>query len=415
MGSDLRVSLERGHHTIATRDLRGCPMFLQPQTRDTRSLLSPAGWTSVAFGSPLLHSIGQRVAVFFPDDNLWFPTSVVLTSDLLVVLQFDDSHWPDLDIFSPDSPLLLAMSSLPGSMGPPALRGSGSVTPAPVDHSPRLPADDADMVSLQSTSAPPRPEPPVDPAPILTAQSLDGLYLSSSESGYQGVYRDERNGSCSSWFARIWRNGGWHRLGTFESARSAALAYKQARDTPYATAPGDRAGHASTAPSHCVYPNPRPSRAGLWIARTYAQGSYHVLGSVFTSRRDATDAYVRAMASVTAPARRSPDSQLVTSHRGVQLQLAPESVTGYQNVRPHGTRFRAIAQLRVSRVKKVRLLGTFSTAIEAAYCVALHGSELNWVLQAMPIVVLVCPASRWSGGAVTPRPCAGALVISVLW
>ena len=83
------------------------------------------------------------------------------------------------------------------------------------------------------------------------------------------------------------------------------------------------------------------------------------------------------MASTAAPVSRSPDSQPVTSHRGVQLQLAPESVTGYRNVRPHGARFRAIAQSRVSGVKKVRILGTFATAVDTAYCVALHGGELG--------------------------------------
>jgi hypothetical protein len=115
----------------------------------------------------------------------------------------------------------------------------------------------------------------------------------------------------------------------------------------------------------------------LWIARTYVQGSYRVLGSAFASQQDATDAYFRAMTSAAAPAGRSSDSQLATSHRGVPLQLAPESITGYRNVRPHGSRFRAVAQSRVGGVKKVRLLGTFSTAVEAACCVALHGSELD--------------------------------------
>jgi hypothetical protein len=115
----------------------------------------------------------------------------------------------------------------------------------------------------------------------------------------------------------------------------------------------------------------------LWIARTYVQGSYRVLGSAFASQQDATDAYCRAMTSAAAPAGRSSDSQLATSHRGVPLQLAPESITGYRNVRPHGSRFRAVAQSRVGGVKKVRLLGTFSTAVEAACCVALHGSELD--------------------------------------
>jgi hypothetical protein len=81
------------------------------------------------------------------------------------------------------------------------------------------------------------------------------------------------------------------------------------------------------------------------------------------------------MASIDASSRRSSDSPLVTSHRGVQLQLAPESVTGYRNVRPHGIRFRALAQSRVAGVKKVRLLGTFATAVEAAYCVAMHARE----------------------------------------
>ena len=107
------------------------------------------------------------------------------------------------------------------------------------------------------------------------------------------------------------------------------------------------------APSHCVYPNLKSSRAGLWIARTYSQGSYRVLGSAFPSRRAASDAYFHAMASIDASSQRSSDSPLVTSHRGVQLQLAPESVTGYRNVRPHGGRYRALAQSRVSGVKKV--------------------------------------------------------------
>ena len=94
--------------------------------------------------------------------------------------------------------------------------------------------------------------------------------------------------------------------------------------------------------------------------------------TVFASQRAASDAYFRAMTSIDAPSQRPSASPLVTSHRGVQLQLAPESVTGYRNVRPHGGRYRALAQSRVSGVKKVTLLGTFATAVEAAYCVAMH-------------------------------------------
>ena len=282
VGPELRVALERGHRTIVTRDLRCYPMFLQPSTTGSRSSLSPAGWTTTAFGCSLLHFIGQRVAVFFPDDNLWFPSYVILTSDLLVVLQFDDSHWPDLEILSTDSPPLLTLSSSHGSTPSSVPIGLGSVAPAPMRRSPRLSASDADMVSLQSTSGPPCPSSSAAPPLVLSAKSLDGLYLSSSESGYQGVYRDEHNGSYSSWYARIWRNGGWHRLGIFESAHSAALAYKQARDTPHATTSSAPAERASIAPSHCVYPYPRSSRADLWIARTYSQGSYHVLGSVLS-------------------------------------------------------------------------------------------------------------------------------------
>jgi len=51
----------------------------------------------------------------------------------------------------------------------------------------------------------------------------------------------------------------------------------------------------------------------------------------------------------------------------VTLALSTRNITGYEGVRPHGRKFRAVTSRQVAGVKKFVIMGVFATAVEAAY------------------------------------------------
>ena len=367
VGDSLRVSLEAGRRTIVACDLREYPMFSQPPQSGTRSTISPPGWTVTAFGSPVLCSLGRRVAVYFPDDDLWYPSTATSVGSARVVLRFDDSHWPDVVIDELESPPLLALLS--PSEG--EYVAADAVIGSPVDP----PA--APRRTSRSAVPPNRYVPCVPPAQPqcgLTAPSVtssDGLWLSSSESGYVGVYRDLRDPSSRQllWRARIYCSGSWRQLGNFASPRAAAVAYAAARDDLQAS----RASHVVEPPSHCIHRVPRAT-AESWAARTYKFGRYHHIG-VFATRAEAVDAYRATMTASVADSQPQRPLAVATEYLGVRLHLSASSSTGYVNVQPRGRRFRAVTQSRENGQhgrKRLVGIGTFDTAVEAAHAYAVH-------------------------------------------
>ena len=366
-GDSFVASLEAGRRTVVTRDLRGYPMFLQPPQSGTRSTICPPGWTVTTFGSPILCSLGRRVAVYFPDDDLWYPSSTISVGSERVVLQFDDSHWPDLVIDELESPPLLALLSPDeGEYVAVATVVGSSVDPP---NAPRR--------TSRPTAPPTRYVPCAARAPsqsgLATSDALssEGLWLSSSESGYVGVYRDLRDTGSRQlpWRARIYHGGQWRQLGNFTTPRAAAAAYATARGDLLASC----VSHGVEPPSHCIY---RASRATTesWAARTYKSGRYHHLG-FFASREEAVDAYRAAAAASVAELRPRQPIAVATEHLGIQLHLSASSSTGYVNVQPRGRRFRAVVQSRDGGPdggKRLVAIGTFDTAVEAAHAYAMH-------------------------------------------
>ena len=368
-GPSFQVSLENGRRTIVTRDLRAYPMFAQPSHSGSRAAMWPPRWTSVMFGSPVL-TTNRRVAVYFSEDNLWYPSTVVVASPTLITLRFDDSHWPDLDIQSVDAPQLLGLLTADESELAPGNAVMGTAVEAVcadrrtarVSH----PPDRLLLTLAESSSSDSR----------LSTTSDDGLWLSLSDSGYQGVCRDRRDGSSDRpWRARIFHHGHWHSLGQFPTARAAAVAYAAARrveDTSRTMTEAD-------VPAHCVYRICHARGRVSWAARTYRLGRYRTIGTKFASRGDAVSAYLDSVLNCPAPEpsmSRAVVSTLAEEYCGVRLNLNPASATGYVNVRRHGNRYRACHLLQEgsgpTRVRKFLSLGTFATATEAAYAYACY-------------------------------------------
>ena len=157
-----RIRLEAGSRTLHIHDMRNYPMFRQPPGRVICSTHPPDGWLQAVPSSPLMHP-GRRVAFYFDEDALWYPATVVVRQGCSALLRFDDERWPDLDA---EDSMCFHLSVLAS--------GSSDVHP---------------------------------PLPM-TQPDQSGLYLSLSESGYQGVFRANTTGSKSlqgpnPWCARI--------------------------------------------------------------------------------------------------------------------------------------------------------------------------------------------------------------------
>ena len=123
-----------------------------------------------------------------------------------VVLQFDDSHWPDLVIDELESPPLIALLSPDEGEYVAVAAVMGSSVDPPT----------APRRTSRPTAPPTRYVPCAARAPsqsgLATSDALssEGLWLSSSESGYVGVYRDLRDSGSRQlpWRARIYHGVG---------------------------------------------------------------------------------------------------------------------------------------------------------------------------------------------------------------
>jgi len=102
-----------------------------------------------------------------------------------------------------------------------------------------------------------------------------------------------------------------------------------------------------------------------WAARTYYQSHYRVVGT-YPSRAAAVAAYQTALiAAGAAPDPAPPRPSVPNTFRGVRLHLAFNS-TGYMNVTRRGSTYRAAIQYRSDGGKRMRVVGNYDTAIEAA-------------------------------------------------
>ena len=115
-------------------------MFAQPPGLERRQQLQPSGWIyvqpiaadswpkgSVAHVPPLLMTVGVRVAVFFNDDNLWYPAFVTAYEPGLATLEYDDSKWPDELITAYQSPPLLVL--VPACVAPELAEANARMAP----------------------------------------------------------------------------------------------------------------------------------------------------------------------------------------------------------------------------------------------------------------------------------------------
>ena len=326
----VRVSIEKGSRMISLRDMRPYVMFAQPPQQSSRADLSPVGWISTSFGSESLHTEGRRVAVYFPDDNLWYGSIVARASSESVTIRFDDSHWPDLEVDSLESPPLLVL----------------------------LCSDEHESAS-SSISA---PIAPVQRAAAM--RSSDGLYLSSSGTGYQGVVKLSRG--KNPFEARIWSDRKWKRLGHFDTALAAAKAYAAARNAKV-SAP------ITMAPSHCIIRH--RFQAGKFQARIYRLGKYRTVGT-YPSHSAAVCAYLEVVNSAVTDdvsPMQPVLGEVAHEYHGVRLHVSAASATGYRGVTQRGSRFRANSWKWIAKgSKRYVTIGTYATAIEAAHAYALY-------------------------------------------
>ena len=327
----IRIYLESGggSKTLLVCDLCGFVMFPQPPTCASRASLHPHGWGPAIPSSPALRSVGRRVAVFFVDDNLWYASTVAAVMSSSVLLRLDDASWPDTEV------------------------------------------DDSMGVSILILQMPPTPETLSLVAHETTLRGGDGLYLSHSESGYQGVSRSTRAGDEPVlWGARIWRFGKWDCLGRdFVTAKGAAVVYTEYRSKKVPCQIAIPLSHVYKRSLSMGGPKHKRS----WVAHLYLHGQYQHIGT-FSSHGAATSAYWAAVATVVAQPTPAPVRPTVpASHRGVRLHLAYNQ-TGYAPL----SDVAADSGRACSPVQRGRKGSTswapFDTAVEAAYCfaVALH-------------------------------------------
>ena len=308
-----RIRLEAGSRTLHIHDMRNYPMFRQPPGRVICSTHPPDGWLQAVPSSPLMHP-GRRVAFYFDEDALWYPATVVVRQGCSALLRFDDERWPDLDA---EDSMCFHLSVLAS--------GSSDVHP---------------------------------PLPM-TQPDQSGLYLSLSESGYQGVFRANTTGSKSlqgpnPWCARIRIGAKWRYLGAFPTARAAAVAYAAARVA--------RSAQSVVPPPPSLVYQRQDRNARNWIAKVRISGVVKYVGT-YGSRTEATEAYFAALTRQPSPAR--PDPSRPTHYRGIRLHLS-SCRSGYLNVRPYtANRFRAVLQ------NPFQHLGSFPTAVKAAYAYAM--------------------------------------------
>ena len=199
----------------------------------------------------------------------------------------------------------------------------------------------------------------------------DGLWLSSSASGYRGVRRGSRSheGTQQPWVAEFFHGGKTIFLGSFATAREAAVAYAAARSSSKAEA----ASAAISIPRSCVFQNQGDSN---WYVMVHAKGLRQYIGH-FDTEAEANDAYLNAKrTSLACEAEGDPPRQsckVVPEHRGLRLHLSHRNLTGYLGVYPHGPeKFRAIHTKKVDGVQRREILGIFDSVVDSAYAYSLH-------------------------------------------
>ena len=204
-----------------------------------------------------------------------------------------------------------------------------------------------------------------------SAETNDGLWLSSNTSGYRGVRRCARNFAEAErpWVAELYRDGKIVFLGSFATAQEAAVNYAAARRSWKAEA----AEASISIPRSCVFQNEGDSN---WYARVHSDGFHHYVGS-FQTEAEAKDAYLDAKReSLTREAQAGPSCQsrnVLSELRGVRLHLSPNSLTGYLGVYQFGrSRFRVITTRTVDGARLRTVIGVFGSAVEGAYAYALH-------------------------------------------